>query len=570
MSCQKKLQNQTTGYFPEQIEITELNGPIQQQYINFPFSVFATYYIVNDSNHIPINNNYTFQNTELGTITVNSSGTITYGNFNTNNKSYKINVYIDGQGLFPFEITINSSMPTPPSPPPPVPNLENAGYFPNYSITDFNKENAGIFLTFPFSVYVDSYEVKVNDNQSGIKLQTNTQFNFDYPLTGYISVNSSGTIKFGNFTTNNKYTIDVNIAGQGLYPFTILVQGTVQPNPIPEPPVISFGYSPNAVELKWNSNSVTQTFISQSSVIVNKFIINTIEYKPDEIVTYNTGHISVNSTGTITYGGFSMNATYNIIVKTSLGDVSYYIIVFDIQKIVTDVQYLPNIYSVPINSENKTVKLQPFGQLYKVNNFTVNNSSDIYTTIYKDNTGTISVDKLGNVTFGGFTNQKIYNLKISVEGYGNIPLTISVGGDIEYIPSTVVINLNKSDVIKLQGDVEIINYFNVNDKKYEIGQSFEDSGGTISVNQIGTVTYGNFTKKNVYNVSVNADGKNIPLKIIVGDDNNIPWYNKLIFGIELWLLLVIILCCIIVIVIIVICVIYGKKNIQIDNFEKKI
>jgi hypothetical protein len=402
---------------------------------------------INDANNLPYTDRDTFNLSSplTGHISVNNLGTITYGGFNRNTNYDPINYpdnpapfnvfvrMLNVQDLLTFKIIVQDVTPEPPPPPPPV-NIE--GYDPN-SVTIKSRVDTqtvslsilqpGTFLTTSFSVNGVQQKVNVPFRENG----------------GSIVVENNGDLTFQGFINKRTYNIltYTNVSSTP-FPFTLIVQGEdVLPLPYYYPnSVYSIVGEKDAEEEM--SNYSPSVYVKTFSVTIGSDMSTTSMKNVNERYEDNGGYIMVNDVGKVIWGGFTQENIYNIVVNTEI--VNEETINYDVHFLinvtktppapVVDLKYVPSSVDVEIKGSNSSVLTGIIGSRPTINYFTVN-SVDVKEDRYKVGdtakvgSGTIKVDALGTVSYGGFDKVGIYNVTVNLTKDGivkNVPLTINV------------------------------------------------------------------------------------------------------------------------------------------------
>lgn len=137
---------------------------------------------------------------------------------------------------------------------------------------------------------------------------------------GILSVSKDGIISFSEFRENAVYNVYIKAVGfDEFFPYTITV--TKQSD-------IFVKYYPETQILKYKKNDKTGNDVSIIGGIVepkvNKYFINNVEHEINKQTYFNTGIINVNENGSIIYGSFSEEATYNIVTNIeTYGDIPF-------------------------------------------------------------------------------------------------------------------------------------------------------------------------------------------------------------------------------------------------------
>ena len=513
--------------------------------------------------------NYQFYD-RIGTLYVNTDGTINYGNFNTPGP-YDVIVNFQYAGAQQFHFDVQG--PKPDVPIVPVINGYNPNVIDIISPTYSNSSSLGLT---PGRSTLISWELR-SQLYGSLKIYTEaTKIDFQSPQSGTISVNNSGTVNYSNFNfyANDTYSILVTMKYVDT-PFVLVLNVNIpqgpEPTPEPEPPAPTPGVlsycCPNATLKFGDTNTYYNPLDSTPGyLIATSWSINGVSYNidPNTENTYqlngnNTGNISINSSGNITYGGFIINQTNNVnfLIKTSTSigkDATFYLTILGSP---TTFAYDRPEAVVGINATG-TVSLLPADLTYTVNYWTVNNVKQDTNKFSDNNEGYIQVSNTGTLTYGGFIQKKTYDIFVNVTTNGqtqDVPFRLTTTSIvIQYAPATDKIGYAtkeaKAVLVGNQGYNVNIAGFSITvgngapSSLYPLGTKVDFGTGYIQVDSKGTISYGNFDSDATYKVltSVNGDNVLFTLTVLKGatpKPEEIPWYLVPYYGLELWIWLLI-------------------------------
>lgn len=269
---------------------------------------------------------------------------------------------------------------------------------------------------------------------------------------------------------------------------------------------------------------------------VQYYVLNGKELAPSTF-KFDNGYITVTDNGSVKIENLP-EGIYNLKIKTSKDLKEYNMSTY---------LYTPNSFTMKYNEE---FEQNPNFSLI-VDSFSISNVVYPINSKINIDSGYISVNEYGKISFGNFTKENKYFVTVKSKNIEYQPYTINVvniENEIKYFPQNIEQEYDDKPTgytsAILGGIVDPkINYYSVNLTKYEINKSVIFNTGSINVNEKGTIKVGGFSQEDKYNISVNVESYgDVPFLLKV-TDKSVPktnWYDVVYFGLKLWIWLIII------------------------------
>lgn len=371
---------------------------------------------------------------------------------------------------------------------------------------------------------------------------TNTLGKKYYSLGGQIYVDDELKgipISYGNFTVIGTYLVQIKISGNfaGTYVFTINVSNSSSIGY--SPPSITINYSSQIYEAKLQNN--TSTILNYEVQQISGSNMNS-QTKLTTLESYVlqlpfTGTISVDTAGTITFGGFNLNTTFKVIVEEIY---EYMIEVYDAG---TGIHYSPesgntntedpedyNVYLVNSDGSAASEIITKWKlEILDENRQTVTKTEELYAGKSYNKNGLITVYEWGEISYGLFKEPNEYLITSYTASNTQYKFPLTVTGESlypYYYPNPISINPGDSSTAPLNNNESIITSWKVNDIKLASYKDvYSNDGGTITIDQVGNLSFGGFkTSNTLYNVTTYLPSYSPAVKIVVGSTPIVSGY----------------------------------------------